>query len=155
MFDKSIFDCTKVNISDLNGKTITNIEVDRVHPKIFLDCSDGTEYLLFRHEDWSEEQSILNINGDPQDLIGNPLLIAEEVTNNGSVRWIKNKLVIDCVAKPTKVHDESFTWKFYKLATIKGSVSLRWYVQSNSCYSREAIIFRRRKNISENVYAKN
>lgn len=67
-----------------------------------------------------------DVCGDFDDLIGEPLLIAEVVTNSEE--------------NPPGVNPEyqdSFTWTFYKLSTIKGSVTIRWYGESNGYYSED------------------
>ena len=68
----------------------------------------------------------MDIVGDRKDVIGSPILLAEEVTHEN-----ENP---DVVAKIPE-YQESFTWTFYKLATIKGSITIRWYGESNGYYS--------------------
>ena len=65
----------------------------------------------------------MDIAGDMNDLIGLPLLIAEEVVSNENP---------DPCPVDTEYQD-SFTWTFYKLASNLGYVTIRWYGQSNGC----------------------
>ena len=67
----------------------------------------------------------MDIVGELKDLIGSPLLMAEEVSHEG-----KNP---EGVEVPD--YQDSFTWTFYKLATVKGYVTIRWYGESNGFYS--------------------
>jgi hypothetical protein len=73
-----------------------------------------------------------SINGDAADLLGSPVLLAEEVTNSD-----------DPPPKPVDgigydYTPESYTWTYYTIATAKGTVVVRWYGTSNGYYSETA-----------------
>lgn len=72
--------------------------------------------------------SIEDVCGDLNDLIGVPITMAEEVESRENPPGI------------TKEYQDSFTWTFYKLATVKGYVTIRWYGESNGYYS-ESVSF--------------
>lgn len=103
----------------LKGKTLHKLEVFRDLDKIFFYCSDGTSYKMYHDQSCCESVIIEDICGDPQILVGDPILIAEERTNFSD----------------PKDNDNSFTWTFYEIATIQGAVTLRWYGSSNGWYS--------------------
>jgi len=105
---------------DLLGHCITHI--DKKHDELKLYLSDAVYVHMYHQQDCCEDVFIEDICGDLDDLIGSPLLQAEEVSNrddNG----------------PLEEYDESYTWTFYKLATNKGFVTIRWYGSSNGYYS--------------------
>ena len=110
--------------SDLLGKTITAIAGKVGDDNIQINCSDGSSYRLYHDQDCCESVLVEDICGDFADLIGQPLLLAEESTSD------KNQ---DGV--PVPEYQDSFTWTFYKLATNKGAVTIRWYGESNGYYS--------------------
>lgn len=123
------------NINDLIGKTIKHIVggVEDSEELIFF-TSDGYKYIMFNEENNTPNNidvRIEDINGDLDDLINSPITMAEEVKN------------VDENPDDIERHDEyqdSFTWTFYKLATIKGYVTIRWYGESNGFYSEDVEI---------------
>ena len=115
----------EANFSDLMGKTLTTI-VNKDDELIFT-TNEGEVFKAFHDQDCCESVTIEDIEGDLNDLIGTPILWAEEATNTedtfGKIEF-----------------PDSFTWTFYKLATIKGYVTIRWLGESNGYYS-ESVSF--------------
>lgn len=72
---------------------------------------------LYHEQDCCESVYVESVVGDIQDLIGHPLTLAEEASNDD----------------PDAL--ESGTWTFYKLATVKGYVDIWFYGSSNGYYS--------------------
>ena len=119
-----------LEVKELIGKTLTKIDVDMEQDVITFICDNGDKYKMYHEQDCCESVIIDDINGDINDLIGSPILIAEESTN-------ENENPFDFTIPE---YQESFTWTFYKLATIKGYVDIRWYGDSNGYYS-ESVYF--------------
>ena len=104
---------------DLLGRSLYRVEADEEELKLYL---SETNYVKFYHQqDCCEYVYIEDICGDLNDLVGSPLLEAEEVSNYQ--------------AEPKDKNEESYTWTFYKFRTLKGSVTVRWYGSSNGYYS--------------------
>lgn len=99
-------------ISDLIGKTLTKIE--RLTAQLFFYVGDEM-WRMHHKQDCCEQVTLEDVAGDFEDLVGVPLLVAEETTNNLSAS-----------------HQQ---WTFYKFGTTKGWVTLRWYGESNGYYS--------------------
>lgn len=117
--------------STLVGKTLSEIVGNVGGERVGFKTSDGESYALFHVQDCCENVTVEDICGELSDLIGTPILQAEESSNqNESPDGIKTPC------------DESYTWTFYRLATIKGAVCIRWLGSSNGYYS-ESVSFSR------------
>lgn len=106
----------------LKGKVLIDIDINEEEDEITFTDSEGVKYLMYHEQDCCEEVNIEDICGDINNLLNTPIVLAEEVTNTGEVE---------------DNSDYSYTWTFYKLATVKGYVTIRWYGVSNGYYSEE------------------
>jgi len=123
-------------IKDLVGKTLT--EIKKTDDEIFFICNDDTIYKMYHSQSCCESVSIEDIVGDLDDLIGTPILVADENSSNEpTLEQIaeKEKEKLEQGDDYDDDDDDSFTWTFYKFATIKGYVDIRWYGSSNGYYS--------------------
>lgn len=86
---------------------------------------DGHRVVLHHHQDCCESVWLEDVDGEWSDLIGTPLIEAEEVTHDRD---------------DGEDGHESSTWTFYKLATTKGCVTLRFIGTSNGYYSEDVSV---------------
>jgi hypothetical protein len=110
------------SISELVGKTLAAIDNAGYRVRFVVD--DGDEYELLHYGDCCESVQVEDVIGDLNDLVGSPILQAEESTSAEDPEGYKRDYP-----------PESATWTFYKLATAKGYVTIRWLGESNGYYS--------------------
>lgn len=113
-----------MSFEQLKGKTIVEIKGLRAgSDEVRFLCADGTRYRMYHSQGCCESVDIEDVNGDVEDLLNNPILLANESTSSENPPGVQPE------------YQDSFTWTFYNLATIKGTVAIRWYGSSNGYYS--------------------
>lgn len=110
--------------SDLEGLTIHSIEGKVGSDRVVFHTSGGT-YQMSHYQYCCEGVSVQDIAGDLDDLLGTAVLRAEESTSAENPPDYT----------PPTYGQDSFTWTFYRITTIKGTVVIRWYGESNGYYS--------------------
>lgn len=105
---------------ELVGKTLKRIELEGDKAKrsecLNFIIDDNQKYIMFHRPLCCEEVIIEDICGEFDWLINTPILKAEKRSNHPN---------------------DYSTWTFYEIATINGSVTIRWYGTSNGYYSEE------------------
>lgn len=113
--------------SDMLGKTMEEVWIsdDRTLMRFI---SRRWVWEFCHEQECCESVEIIDVIGELDDLVGAPIYMAEEV--------VSQEENPDGVEGPDPGdRDESYTWTFYKFATIKGYVTIRWYGESNGYYS--------------------
>lgn len=124
------------NISELAGKTIISIEgMEEQSEEILFQCEDGSEYKMLHIQDCCESVYLEDVGGEACSLLNYPIVIAEDISSECD----------NLDPGQGNLCDASYTWTFYKLATIKGYVTLRWFGTSNGYYSESVNFIQTKK----------
>jgi hypothetical protein len=119
-----------IPMSDLIGAVFVSIDGAEVGSKEIRFTTDkGEVYTMFHEQDCCEQVFIEDVIGDVADLLNNPILKAHEAVSTNEQPVKKDSYL-----------DDSNTWTFYHLSTIKGTVTLRWWGSSNGYYSESVQI---------------
>jgi len=105
----------RVDFDIFKGETIVKIEKDEDSTSIYFYCKNGMVIQMTHLQDCCESVYLEEIEGDLNSILNSKILFAEES--------IEKK-------------DEE-TLSFYKIATEKACITLRWYGESNGYYSEE------------------
>lgn len=103
------------------GKVMTAVTGAIGQDEMRFTSEAGDVFSFYHSQDCCESVSIEDIAGDLSDLIGSPILQAEEVSSDEPENY--------------EYSDYSHTWTFYKFATANGYVTVRWLGTSNGYYS--------------------
>ena len=111
--------------SDLVGETLTKIEgTDIDSERITFETESGRTFVMMHYQDWCESVTIESVDSNLDDIIGHPIVLAEEVSNYDE----------------TGGYGDGCTYTYYTIASEVGTVVIRWYGVSNGYYS-EAVDF--------------
>lgn len=114
---------TYTDLSLLKGHTLTSVAVSMGGEWIEFVRDDGVTVCMDHSQDCCECARIEDIVGDPDDLVGSPLLVAEEASRDAPQEY------------------GTGTWTFYRFRTLKGSVDIRWLGTSNGYYSESVDVY--------------
>lgn len=112
-------------LNEFVGKKVESIVgMEKDSDTITFKFADGSAYEMYHDQDCCEQVWLEDVDGDVSDLIGQTLSMAEETIEYPEV----------------ELHNDSETWTYYKFATVKGYVNLRWIGASNGYYSESVDI---------------
>ena len=106
---------------DMIGLTFASVDVDG--DTLRFTMPDESGFVFHHHDECCESVGLEEVIGDPADLAGSPITMAEEVDSSDAAPL-----------DPNDAEWGTFTWTFYKFATVKGYVTFRWYGTSNGYY---------------------
>ena len=116
----------KAELSELIGAVVT--EVSDKNALLTLYCRDGRVFRFIHHQDCCE--SVYLESQTPKRV--KSVLAGYKIVQAESVSSDKVGITDD---EMNTADDESYTWTFYKIASTRGYLTLRFYGSSNGYYS--------------------
>ena len=115
---------TEVNeLHDMIGRTMVSVTGEIGDDHMTFHADNGDQFQFWYEHDCCASCTVNDIAGDIADLVGSPIVLAEEVSSEGTPPHCDGYT------------PDSYTWTFYRFATVKGTVTVRWFGESNGYYS--------------------
>lgn len=122
------------NIIEMVGETIVKVvNINDDHLYLYLENGD---YYMFFHKDDDDchgDVRIKSIQGSLRNILNSPLTVAKTSYSCGYT----DDNDVDNFLPDWK--QETYTWTFYKFATDKGSITVRWFGTSSDYDCSEKI----------------
>lgn len=104
------------DLDNIIGATVLAVEGCNVGSESILFRTDKGTLRLYHVQNCCESVSVEDVNGDPSDLVGGVVSVAEERTNVEEDSWQRTG------------------WTFYTIRTTKGDLDIRWLGRDNGYY---------------------
>lgn len=117
-------DVNEVEFCDLSGQFVRGI-IEARQDGFIVFLTDEHVFFLEHDQECCESVYIEDIIGDLSELVGQKIVSAEDVYSDGTTENV-----------------ECSTWSFYKIQGEKDSVTIRFFGESNGCYSETAGLYR-------------
>lgn len=130
----------RVTFEQMQGKTF--VDVQHVpegvgdSDAIVFTVSEDEKYAQYYKQNRCASCSISDITGELSDLVGSTVVIAYESSSSKGIDADGNE--VETQNPDDNIYDDSHTWTFYRISTLKGTVVIRWYGSSNGYYSERA-----------------
>lgn len=127
----------RVSLSDMEGKTLKSIDGARTDSdEIIFTAETGERWVMLHEQDCCESVSVEDICGDISDLIGTPVIVAEEREYDGGAleEW-----------------DESFTWHQGAQNSITDPEAALHQIQKQETEGANATVRRMARNARETL----
>jgi hypothetical protein len=135
--DKDFSSNKIVSFSELKGKIIERIIINECTNEKPFDTTDAVVfytnegiYALYHDQDCCESVNLEEVIGELDDIMNSPVLIANEIINDSNS------------GENSDDYNDSCTWTFYNISTVKGHVTLRFFGVSNGYYSERVSLYK-------------
>lgn len=114
-----------IDITYLVGKVIDDIQINNEETEVAFFLSNGELMVLHHEQDCCEQFWLEDFDGEPYEICNCKIMSAEErISHEEEVRQV----------------DDSATWTFYVIRSLRGTVTLRFCGTSNGYYSERCDI---------------